>query len=86
MAHSFKWEKQTGKHQTGEWLRVGRVVIGSAFYDGTGPSGDPNKYAVDCLLPGIKRAADRYDTLDAAKERLERMARAWLSWIEQDQD
>lgn len=83
MTHNFKWEQQTGKHQTGEWLRVGRVVIGSAFYSGTGPRDDPRKYKADCLLPGIKQPPEGFETLEAAKERLERMARAWLTWIEQ---
>lgn len=84
MAHNFKWEKQTGKHQSGEWLRVGRVVVGSAFYNGATSKGDPLKYQASCLLPGIKQPAERYETPQAARERVESMVRAWLSWIEEE--
>ena len=79
----MKWEPQTGRHQMGEWLRVGKVIVGSAEYNGTGSRDDPNKYTCHCLLPGIKQATDKYATLDEAKARLERMVNAWFMWTAQ---
>jgi hypothetical protein len=77
----FKWEQQTGKYQRGEWLRVGKVVVGSAGYY-HGSRDDPNKYGCNCLLPDIKQATERYATLEEAKARLERQVRAWFSWVQ----
>lgn len=80
----FRWEQQTGKYQTGEWCMVGKVIVGSAGYNSVGGRDEPNKYVCDCLLPGIKKASERYKTLDEAKERLERMVCAWFSWTKDD--
>lgn len=80
----IKWEQQTGRHQAGEWARVGRVIVGSAGYSGLGSKDDPNKYVCSCELPGIKQPAERYATIGEAKSRLERMVRAWFSWTQQD--
>ena len=76
------WEKQTGKYQFGENYRVGKVVVGSAFYAST-TQGDPLKYAVKIELPGIRQPTDRYTNLEDAKARLERAVNAWFSWLEQ---
>lgn len=78
------WEKQTGKYASGEQLRIGKVIVGSAGYDPIGPKSDPNKYNCHCLLPGIKQAAERYATLEEAKARLERMVNTWFMWTAQE--
>lgn len=75
------WEKQTGKHQLGEWLRVGKVIVGDAGWR-IGSKGDTKTYGCTCLLPGIKQCEDRYETIDEAKARLTRMVDAWFSWVQ----
>ncbi|MFU0504164.1 hypothetical protein [Pseudaminobacter sp. NGMCC 1.201702] len=77
-----KWEKQTGQYQNGENYRVGRVIVGAAFYSGLVPRGDPKKYGCTCLLPGIKQAPEHYETIDEAKARLERLVSAWFEWVQ----
>lgn len=80
-----KWEVQTGKYQSGENYRIGKIVVGSAFYSGNTSKGDPLKYAVSIKLPGIKNPEERYPTMDEAKTRLERAVSVWFSWLDQEQ-
>jgi hypothetical protein len=75
----IKWEKQTGKHQLGEWCRVGKVIIGSAGWYG-GTKGETKNYGCRCDLPGIKQPVEQYATIEEAKARLERMVAAWFKW------
>lgn len=76
----IKWEKQTGKHQLGEWARLGKVIIGSVGWYG-GSNGDTKHYGCHCDLPGIKQTAERYASIEEAKARLDRMVKSWLTWI-----
>lgn len=78
----MKWDRQTGQYQHGEWLRVGKVIVGSVFYSGTRGRDDPRKYAVNIMLPGIKPPTDHYVTIDEAKARLEHMVATWFSWAQ----
>lgn len=78
----IEWEPQTGKYQRGEWARVGKVIVGSAYYSGMSGRDDLRKYACACDLPGIKQPSEHYVTIGEAKARLERMVRTWFSWTE----
>ncbi len=78
-----KWERQTGKHQSGENYRIGKVVVGAAFYSTT-TRDDPLKYAVRLDLPGIKSPEDRYADIEPAKTRLERAVSTWFRWLEEE--
>lgn len=77
------WEKQTGNYQHGENYRVGKVVVGSAFYKST-TRDDPLKYAVQIYLPGIKNPDDRYMDIEQAKARLERAVATWFRWLKEE--
>lgn len=74
------WERQTGPYQNGENYRLGKVIVGSAFY-ASGSRDESAKYKCECLLPGIKRGDSRYTNIEDAKSRLERMVGAWFSWV-----
>jgi hypothetical protein len=74
------WERQTGKYQQGENYRIGKVVVGSAFYSSTSRT-DTLKYAVRLDLPGIKSPDDRYADIEPAKARLERAVATWFHWL-----
>lgn len=74
------WERQTGPYQNGENYRLGKVIVGSAFY-ASGSRDESAKFKCECLLPGIKQSDIRYTTIDEAKARLERMVAAWFSWV-----
>ncbi|MEZ2132495.1 MULTISPECIES: hypothetical protein [unclassified Sinorhizobium] len=76
------WERQTGKHQLGENFRIGKVVVGAAFYSST-TRDDPLKYAVRVDLPGIKNPTDRYTNIEDAKARLERAVATWFRWLDE---
>ncbi|WP_065091482.1 hypothetical protein [Rhizobium leucaenae] len=76
------WEKQTGKYQLGENYRIGKIIVGSAFYR-SGSRDDPAKYAVEINLPGIKNPTDIYTNIDDAKNRLERAVAVWFKWLEE---
>jgi hypothetical protein len=78
-----KWERQTHRHSCGENYRVGKIIVGSAYYSST-TRGDPLKYAVTIDLPGIKNPDDRYADIEPAKARLERAVAVWFRWIAEE--
>lgn len=78
-----KWERRTGKYQTGENYRVGKIIVGYAAYYDFRSKGDPITYVCHCDLPGIKQAETKYATIEEAKARLERMVRAWFEWVQE---
>ena len=69
----------TWKHKDGgENCFVGKWRVGCAYYDGMRRAGqDP--YTVKCFLPGIKPIFFGLDTIDYAKNLLERVVRHWFS-------
>lgn len=78
-----RWVPQTQQYSSGEDYFIGKVQVGSAFYNSTGSRAEPNKYSAAILLPGIKQPAERYATLEQAKARLERAVAAWFGWLEE---
>lgn len=77
-----KWERQTHKYSDGENYRIGKIVVGSAFYSST-TRGDPAKYAVQIDLPGIRQPTDRYVNVEDAKARVERAVAVWFRWLDE---
>lgn len=78
-----KWERQTGAYQFGENYRIGKVIVGCAFYDGSASRNDPAKYAIELYLPSIKRPSDTYTNIEDAKARLERAVATWFRWLDE---
>lgn len=77
-----KWERQAHKYSDGENYRVGKIVVGSAFYSST-TRGDPAKYAVQIELPGIRQPTDWYVNIEDAKARVERAVATWFRWLDE---
>ncbi len=78
-----RWVPQTHQYCSGEDYVIGKIKVGSAFYNSTGSRAEPSKYSAAILLPGIKQPAERYATLGQAKARLERAVAAWFGWLEE---
>ncbi len=76
-----QWEKMTGAYELGEKYRIGKIVVASAFYDGGEPKGSKDKYRAATNLPGIKKPAGKYPTLEEAKERAEKLVEAWFGFL-----
>jgi hypothetical protein len=74
------WERQTGRFESGENYRVGKVVVASAGYDGMASKDEPNRYLARYALPGIKQPQERFATISEAKARVERGVAAWFEW------
>lgn len=77
------WEMQTGRHESGENYRIGKIVVGSAGYNGTRSKGDPLTHRAYLLLPGItmKDGTDRFPNMEEAKARLEAAVATWFRWL-----
>ncbi|MBD9542925.1 hypothetical protein IB276_26110 [Ensifer sp. ENS04] len=75
-----QWERQTHQYSCGENYRIGKVIVGSAFYK-SGPRDEPAKYALCINLPGIKSPEQLYTNIEDAKARLERVVATWFRWI-----
>lgn len=79
-----KWVRKEQKYSTGEHLRVGRVNVGS-YFNATRSRGEPQMYAVEILLPGIRlKEPAKFATIEEAKKRLENAVYVWFKWIEED--
>lgn len=74
------WRKSTSQYGYGEDYWIGRIKVGSAFYDGSVPRGSEKRYAASVLLPGIaiKREAHHHETDTEAKAVVERVVRSWF--------
>ena len=81
----MKWKANTKRFSRSEFLMLGPWHVGSVYYDSTNGKNDPKKWAATCRLPGIKDFLARYETPDAAKERVENAVRHWLSQLPQNQ-
>lgn len=46
-----KWERKTGKYSSGDYYRVGKIIVGSAGSNETRSKNDPMTYVVHCALP-----------------------------------
>lgn len=75
------WQHRQAKYTATDEYVIGKVAVATAFYDGMGPRDDPNKYRCECLLPGIKRVAERFATIEEAKARAERQVAAWFGFL-----
>jgi hypothetical protein len=73
------WEVNSAKFVVGEKYRLGKWLVGGYHRDGTLPAGDVNRYAVTCLLPGIRSDLGHHATVEEAKAYLETVVRNWLA-------
>lgn len=77
-----KWERQTGKYQSGENYVIGKICVGSASYASVSKN-EPAKYRAFLELPGLKMSEGSTDfsTIEQAKARVERAVNTWFSWL-----
>ncbi len=79
-----KWERKTGKYSSGDYYRVGKVIVGSAGPNETRSKNDPMTFVCHCDLPGIKQSDTKYETIDLAKLRLQNMVLTWFKWCNEE--
>jgi len=80
------WEPQTGRHESGESYRIGKIIVGSAGYNGARSKGDPLAYRATIDLPGIalKKGTTAFATIEEAKARTEAAVATWFKWLTAD--
>lgn len=81
----MEWKKNTQRYACGELLMLGPWNVGGVDYSGSTSKDDPKKWAATCKLPGIKNVLAQYETPSAAKDRVEKAVRHWLSQLPQNQ-
>lgn len=70
-----------------EWkdedLYIGKILIGSVFYDGFTSVKENNmdKYKINCKLPQTKTMGKRFLTGDDARKELEITVESWFKYI-----
>ena len=79
--YEITWESDPRGNGNEELCKVAKWVVGSVFYSGCVPRGDPKRYAAKCRLPGIKSLLGYYETLDSAKGMVEKAVHHWLRAI-----
>jgi hypothetical protein len=77
MVSGFLWKPATGPWASGDVLYVGKWPVGSAAY-ASSSKGDTKNYVARSRLPGLKEVLEYFETMDEAKERVERATRYWL--------
>lgn len=63
---------------------LGCVLVGSVYWDATGPSSTRARWATSVLLPGITVSDRRFENVDEARLFLERRVGTWLGWLEKE--
>ena len=79
--YQITWEIDPKGNGNGELCKVAKWVVGLVFYSGCVPKGDPKKYVAKCRLPGIKSLLGYYETVDSAKEMMEKAVHHWFRAI-----
>ncbi|MGX1096541.1 hypothetical protein [Amorphus sp. MBR-141] len=74
---SGTWRNLSNRFGSGEEYLLGKVVVGSAFYNALAQRDDPLKYAIKVRLPGVTPKDDGFSKIEAAKERVEEIVSAW---------
>lgn len=72
------WKRDTAQYTCGYLAYIGKIRVGSSYYDSCQSKGDPLKYAAGCLLPGLKKLG-HYETEEEAQAAVERMVKVWFS-------
>jgi len=70
----FEWKTK----DRSEHLYVGGARLGSVYYSGVIPKGDPNVWGASCDLPGIRNNLERFEHKDDARKAVEALAAQWL--------
>jgi hypothetical protein len=76
------WEQQTGKYANGVNYKVGKIIMGSAFYSGARAKNDPTKYGSSVDLPGMRSRILYFESLEEAKQRVENAVAKWFKWVQ----
>jgi Na+/melibiose symporter-like transporter len=73
----IKWVEDQRQYSSGLVAMVGRIAIGSVFWNGFTSKNDPKKYTVNCKLTGIKEYLGSYLTQEEGNNRLEITYLGW---------
>jgi hypothetical protein len=63
---------------------VGKIRIGSVFYNSSRPPGSPLRYRATSTIPGIKEILADYESVEEAKARVEKAFRTFQSLITEE--
>lgn len=73
----WRWEEAKGPWASGLVLFVGKWPVGSAGYVSR-TKGESKNYAAKSRLPGLKEVLEHFETMELAKDRVEKATRYWL--------
>ena len=79
--YEITWEIDPKGNGYGELCKVAKWIVGSVFYSCFVSRDDPKKYTSECRLPGIKSLLGNYETIDSAKEMVEKAVHHWFRTI-----
>jgi len=74
----MSWEKIPRKHSYGEQYRLGKWIVGQWDLDSTRSHSEKARYAVECYLPGLRRLVGHRETVEEAKDLLEKAVVHWI--------
>lgn len=80
-----QWKRNNGKYSNSDDYYLGKILVASAFFDGTRPKGSELCYKTALCLPGLKIASQNLKTLEEAKLWVERAVNNWLKAAGLDQ-
>ena len=80
-----EWIAKTERFSTGEFYRVGKVVVANYFHASVSHR-EPAKYRCMIELPGIRIKPEFMDhaTVEGAKAQIERSVETWFKWANEE--
>ena len=80
---NFHWQKKMGRHETGEFCKIGKWKIGGYHFARDARCG--GKWRVICYLPGVRDDQGVTVTEEDARAKLEAVVTRWFQLAQEVQ-
>lgn len=76
---AFIWKTDNGRHVVSRTLCLGRVHVGTVYYDSCRSKDDPHKHAAVTRLPGLLGDLGHFASEEDAMRKVEAATTHWLA-------
>lgn len=78
LSRKITWKDNNGKYVNGKSAYLGKILVGSVFYDGISPAHVEYRYKAALALPQIKQPNNNYATEEQAMSAVHERIEGWM--------